>query len=250
MPITRKIFDNIVLKKAGGAKQLAVLIDPDKAEAPHLSSLCNNANRAEVDLILVGGSYMSGGNVEQCILEIKKLTSIPVVIFPGSVMQVSKHADAILFLSLISGRNADMLIGTQVLAAPIIKKAALEPIATGYMLIESGNITTAHYLSGSMPIPRTKNDLAAGTALAGQMLGLQCIYMDAGSGAQQYIVPEMIKAVRLQLDIPLIVGGGITTPEIAKQQCDAGADMVVVGSAIEKNVASLASFAHAVHGIK
>jgi putative glycerol-1-phosphate prenyltransferase len=201
-----------------------------------LNNICIKANHAHVDLIFVGGSYMSSGNIEDCILEIKKHTTIPVIIFPGSVMQISKHADAILFLSLISGRNADLLIGTQVLSAPIIKQVELEPIATGYMLIESGNITTAHYLSGSMPIPRTKNDLAAGTALAAQMLGMQCVYMDAGSGAQQFIPPEMIKAVRSQVDIPIIVGGGITTPEIAKQQCTAGADIVVVGSAVENDV--------------
>ncbi len=249
MVIAHRVFFEINAKALHGKKQLAILIDPDKASNEHLINVCNNANQAQADLIFVGGSYMSSGNIENCILEIKKHTAIPVIIFPGSVMQISKHADAILFLSLISGRNADLLIGTHVLAAPIIKQAELEPIATGYMLVESGNITTAHYLSGSMPIPRTKDDLAAGTALAAQMLGMQCLYMDAGSGAQQFIPSEMIKAVRSQIDIPIIVGGGITTPEIAKQQCTAGADIVVVGSAIEKDVTLIGKIKSAIDSL-
>lgn len=249
MAIAQKVFFEINAKALQCKKQLAILIDPDKASNEHLINVCNNANQAQADLIFVGGSYMNSGNIENCILEIKKHTTIPVIIFPGSVMQISIHADAILFLSLISGRNADLLIGTQVLAAPMIKQAELEPIATGYMLVESGNITTAHYLSGSMPIPRTKNDLAAGTALAAQMLGMQCIYMDAGSGAQQIIPSEMITAVRSQIDIPIIVGGGITTPEIAKQQCTAGADIVVVGSAIESDVTLIGKIKSAIDSL-
>ncbi len=218
-----------------GRKMLAVLIDPDKNDKKSLLKLLRHCEMADVDFLFIGGSLMVKDTLDATIDIVKSNSALPCILFPGSVMQISSRADAILFLSLISGRNPELLIGSQVVAAPYILEAGLQTIATGYMLIHCGNFTTAHYMSGSMPIPSHKHDIAAMTALAGQMLGLQTIYMDGGSGAAHPIDPAMIAAVRRQVSIPIIVGGGIRTEEQAQQAFEAGADILVVGNALESH---------------
>jgi putative glycerol-1-phosphate prenyltransferase len=226
------IYTELLKKKKKG---FAVLIDPDKYSTEEVGSAAKLAQESGVDYIFIGGSLLTSGHLEACIKKIKSNCSIPVIIFPGSVMQVNENADGILLLSLISGRNADLLIGKQVIAAPIIKRSGLEVLPTGYMLIESGNSTTALYMSNTSPIPRQKNDIAVCTALAGEMLGLKLLYMDAGSGAKQPVPDSMIADVKSQISIPLIVGGGIRDSQQALDALSAGADIIVVGNAIEEN---------------
>jgi phosphoglycerol geranylgeranyltransferase len=216
-------------------KSIAVLVDPDKAEDPaKLLHLINLASENCVDYFFVGGSLVTSTNLSDVVKRIKDNVNIPVILFPGNAIQVDASADAILFLSLISGRNPELLIGQHVVAAPILKNTRLEVIPTGYMLINSGKITSVAYISNTMPIPDDKYSLAASTAMAGQMLGLQAIYIDAGSGAEKEISPRMIAAVRKSVSIPLIVGGGINSAPKAIVALEAGADMIVVGNALEK----------------
>ena len=177
---------------------------------------------------------MTNGFFEKCISIIKQETQLPVILFPGDVMQVSKQADALLLLSLISGRNPDLLIGKHVVAAPMIKKSGIEVIPTAYMLIDGGKTTSVSYMSNTTPIPAQKYSIAACTAMAGEMLGLQVTYMDAGSGALNPISEKMIAAVREQVSGPIFVGGGISDAEGAQKAWNAGADVVVVGNAFEK----------------
>jgi len=216
-------------------KQLAVLIDPDKLSPDELEVTAKIAQEAGADFLFVGGSLMTSDTLFHCIRTLKENSSIPVILFPGNSYQISRNADAILFLSLISGRNPDMLIGMHVLSAPYIKLSGLETIPTGYMLIDSGKPTSVTYMSNSFPIPNDKKDIAACTAMAGEMLGLRTIFMDAGSGALQTIPEEMITFVKGSIEIPLIIGGGIKTPEKAKSVLAAGADIIVVGNLFEEN---------------
>jgi putative glycerol-1-phosphate prenyltransferase len=217
-------------------KSIAVLVDPDKAEDPsRLLHLINLASENCVDYFFVGGSLVTSTNLSEVVKLIKENVTIPVVLFPGNAIQVEASADAILFLSLISGRNPELLIGQHVVAAPVLKNTRLEVISTGYMLINSGKITSVAYISNTMPIPDDKYSLAASTAMAGQMLGLQTIYIDAGSGAEKEISARMIAAVRKSVTIPLIVGGGINSARKAISALEAGADMIVVGNALEKD---------------
>lgn len=227
------IYRSILDKRAQGIKQLAILIDPDKFSPSN--PIVDIANEAGVDYFFTGGSLLTNGNLEQCITEIKKQTDIPVVLFPGSTMQISSKADALLLLSLISGRNAEMLIGKHVVAAPMLKAAKLEVISTGYMLIESGRQTTVSYISNTTPIPADKDDVAICTAMAGEMLGLKMIYLEAGSGAINPVSESMISSVRENIEVPLIVGGGISSAAMARAACRAGADIIVVGNAAEKD---------------
>lgn len=248
-------MENIVLHTlknniANNQKHLAVLIDPDSIESEsQLVNICQRSNDALIDFILVGGSLITNGFFDKCIQIIKQHTQIPVVLFPGNIMQVSKDADAILLLSLISGRNPDLLIGKHVLAAPMLKQSGLEIIPTGYMLIDGGNITSVSYMSNTTPIPAEKHSIAACTAMAGEMLGLQVTYMDAGSGAQHPISTKIISAVRESVNGPIFIGGGIKTPEGAVAACKAGADVVVVGNAFEKEPELINQIANAVHGL-
>jgi len=227
----------------------AILIDPDKQNVDQVAALAQKATEAKVDFIFVGGSLLTNDRFEKTIETIKSNTTIPVVIFPGNNLQINKKADAILLLSLISGRNAEMLIGKHVIAAPYLKESKLEIIPCGYMLVESGRQTTAMYMSNTIPIPHDKNEIALCTAMAGEMLGLKIIYMDAGSGAEQAISTSMIKSVKQNLGIPLIIGGGIHTPEDALSACRSGADIIVVGNAIEKDQQLVSSIAKAIHSI-
>ncbi len=242
-----KLLDKIYKAKENQTRQLAVLIDPDTPDDTALLEVIDQIIIARADFIFLGGSLLVKDSLDHCIALIKSKTEIPVVLFPGSALQISAKADAILFLSLISGRNPELLIGTHVVAAPIIKQAELETLATGYMLIDSGRPTTASYMSGSLPIPSNKPGIAACTALAGEMLGLKLIYMDGGSGAEKSISPEMISHVRQTVDAPIIVGGGIRDAETAAALCRAGANIIVVGNASEKDPTILPAIAEAIH---
>lgn len=234
--MNKQIFNQLTENKNRGKKCFAVLIDPDKVtDNAALVKLLNMSQENKVDYFFVGGSLITTNNISQVIGLIKSHSNIPVVLFPGSTMQIDSEADAILFLSLISGRNPDLLIGQHVIAAPILKKLSVEVLSTGYMLINAGNQTTVSYMSNTQPIPYDKPSVAACTAMAGEMLGLKLIYMDAGSGAQKPISIKMIAAVRKSIAAPLIVGGGITSAQQAEKLMTAGADMIVIGNGIEKN---------------
>ncbi len=245
-----KILKGLQEKQQQGKKSIAVLIDPDKVEDPaHLQLLINLATENCVDYFFVGGSLVTTPNLSDVVKKIKENISIPVILFPGNSIQLEPTADGILFLSLISGRNPELLIGQHVIAAPIIKKTSLEVIPTGYMLVSSGRTTSVAYISNTNPIPEDKYSLAACTAMAGEMLGLQTIYMDAGSGAERNITPKMIATVRKAVTIPLIVGGGIDTSRKAMESLEAGADLIVIGNALEKDPTLLNDIAEKVYEI-
>ncbi len=230
------LLNELAEKRRQGKKSVAVLIDPDKVEDySKLNYLVNLANENCVDYFFVGGSLLTTNNLAEVIRLIKKNVTIPVIIFPGHAMQIDPAADGILFLSLISGRNPELLIGQHVSAAPILRNTGLEVIPTGYMLISSGKTTSVAYISNTTPIPEDKYSLAACTAMAGEMLGLRLMYLDAGSGAEREISPKMIAAVRRAVDVPLVVGGGINTARKAMAALEAGADTIVIGNALEKD---------------
>ena len=226
---------------------LAVLIDPDKVDLKKLEQLIGLAVLAKVDFFFIGGSLIVNNRLDACLSSIKAVCDIPLVLFPGDSYQLSYKADAILFLSLISGRNPELLIGKHVVTAPYLKVSPLEIIPTGYMLIDGGVPTTVSYISNTSPIPADKDDIAACTAMAGEMLGLKCIFMDAGSGARSPVSVQMITAVRKTVQVPIIVGGGIRTPEQAEQNIKAGADIVVVGNAFEDDPSLIVSMTQVIH---
>lgn len=228
-----------------GEKIFALLIDPDKHSEESLSRISKNADTCKVDLIFIGGSLLNN-EIDKSIELIKTKTTIPVVLFPGSLLQISAKADAILLLSLISGRNPDLLIGNHVIASAHIKRSNLEVLPTGYILIDGGKTTSVEYMSNTQPIPADKTDIATATAIAGEMLGLQYIYLEAGSGAKSTINTKMISAVKNNINIPLIVGGGIQNSNDIKEAKQAGADIIVVGTAIEQNPEILAELVKAI----
>lgn len=236
----QSVSSHLSAARKEGRKLLSVLIDPDKADQKHLDSLISNVEDI-ADLFFIGGSLLTQDALDETLAYLKTKIHQPCILFPGSAVQLSSKADAILFLSLISGRNPELLIGQHVVAAPRIKQFGLEVLPVGYMLIDGGRPTTASYISHSMPIPRDKPEIAACTAMAGEMLGLRHIYLDAGSGAQSHVPLETIAAVRSQCDLPIIVGGGIRTPEQAHSVAKAGADVVVVGNAFESDPGLAAS---------
>ncbi|MFN8250751.1 MAG: geranylgeranylglyceryl/heptaprenylglyceryl phosphate synthase [Ferruginibacter sp.] len=248
--MTATIYNSLTDRKQQGKKSFAVLIDPDKVNDHSMGQLLQLAMDAKVDYFLVGGSLVISNYLDECVQLIKKNCPIPVILFPGSPSQVSKYADALLYLSLISGRNADLLIGQHVISAPVVKQSGLEIMPTGYMVIDGGAPTTVSYISNAAPIPSDKNEIAMCTAMAGEMLGMKLIYMDAGSGAKKAIPEEMIAKVSRSVEVPLIVGGGIIQPEKAYLNCRAGADVIVVGNAIEKDPHLIREMAAAVHGVK
>jgi len=229
-------------------KQLAVLIDPDKHNTKSLHELIATAENCRVDLFFVGGSLLMDDSFERTIEFIKKHTQIPVIIFPGNNYQVSKKADGILLLSLISGRNAEYLIGQHVIAAPLLKEAGIEIIPTGYLLIDGGRISSTSYITQTVPIPNDKPDIAVATAIAGEMLGLKRIYLEAGSGAKNTVSKKIVSDVKKNISVPLIVGGGIRTAEQAEEICKAGADIIVIGNVLEKTSEVLLEISLAVHG--
>lgn len=233
---TAIIYPQLKQLKSENKNAFAVLIDPDSVTPASIQNIAGLCNEASVDFVFMGGSIMVTTHVDTCIQNFKKESDIPVILFPGSPSQVSPSADALLYLSLISGRNPDLLIGQHVISAPSIKASGLEVISTGYMVIDGGVPTTVSYMSHSAPIPANKPDVALCTAWAGELQGKHVIYMDAGSGAQFPISKEMIHKVSSNIDIPLIVGGGIRTPEKVYENCKAGAQVIVVGNAIEKDL--------------
>ena len=244
-----QVYATLLERKLNRQKSFAVLVDPDKVNPSSLGSLVDLATDACVDYIFVGGSLVVTDHLDECVSSIKKQTKIPVVLFPGSPSQITPNADALLYLSLISGRNPELLIGQHVLSAPAVKKSRLEIMPTGYMVIDGGAPTTVSYISNASPLPADKKEIAMCTAMAGEMLGMKLIYMDAGSGARIPISEAMIEAVSIQIQIPLIVGGGIIDPEKAYLNCKAGADVIVVGNAIEKDPQLIREMASAIHGI-
>lgn len=229
------ILDKLKQDSSAGRKKFAVLVDPDKSSTAGLKKLARAAQKAGVDYLFFGGSLLMNFQGEMQIRILKENCDIPVVLFPGSSLQVHSNADAILLLSLISGRNPEMLIGKHVESAALLKASKLEIIPTGYMLAESGRPTSVTYISNTQPIPSDKPEIAVCTAMAGEMLGLKVIYLDAGSGALKPVPAEMISKVRAEISVPLIIGGGITTASKAREALKAGADLIVIGNAIEKN---------------
>ena len=230
------VYQHILNRIKEGKKSLTVLIDPDKInDQLSLIKVIKQCEVARVNFIFIGGSSLSKDNFHTIAREIKSITDIPLVIFPGNHQQISHTADAILFLSLISGRNPEYLIGQHVLAAPKLKRSGLEIIPTGYLLIDSGKITSVHYISNTFPIPRDKPSIAAHTAMAGEMIGMKMIYLEAGSGALYTVPLDMISEVKESIEVPLIVGGGIRKKSTLREIFEAGADMVVIGNIIEKD---------------
>jgi len=228
---------------SGGRKRFAVLVDPDKSTPASLKKLAGIAVKAGVNYFFFGGSLLKNSRGESLIRILKEHTGIPVVLFPGSSLQVYANAHGILLLSLISGRNPDLLIGRHVESAALLKVSKLEIIPTAYILVDGGKPTSVSYISNTAPIPSDKPDIAVCTALAGEMLGLKVTYMDAGSGALNPVPAEMIRQVKKETSLPLIVGGGISSPEKARKALDAGADVIVIGNAIEKNPGLIAEIA-------
>ena len=216
-------------------KLVSVLIDPDNRNFGQLGKLLSLCNQKAIDFLLVGGSLLSEGKIEETILFIKEKSKIPVIIFPGTGQQINNNADAILLLSLVSGRNADLLIGKHVESAFRLKASGLEILPTGYMLIDGGRQTTASYISFTPPLPADKPMLAAATALAAEQLGMKLLYLDGGSGAANQVSAEIIKSVRLHTTLPLIIGGGLKTQEDINRAFESGATMVVIGTALENN---------------
>ncbi|MDO9260509.1 MAG: geranylgeranylglyceryl/heptaprenylglyceryl phosphate synthase [Flavobacteriaceae bacterium] len=217
-------------------KLLAILLDPDKTSLEKLPEVVQKINESKTHFIFVGGSLLFKNVLDEFVQIIKKNTQLPVILFPGNAIQISHYADGILFLSLISGRNPEFLIGNQVIAAPLLKESNVEILATGYLLIESGRETTASYISNTKPIPHHKPEIAMATALAGEMLGHQLIYLDGGSGAQNVVPSAMIKMVADNITIPLIVGGGIKSEKKLYEAYENGADLVVIGTAFENDI--------------
>lgn len=241
------IYEQLYKGKQSGKKAFAVLIDPDKVNPAKIIELCGIAMEASVDYLLVGGSLVVTNHLDEVVQNVKKETDIPVILFPGSPSQISSYADALLYLSLISGRNPELLIGQHVISAPMVRQSGLEIMSTGYMVIDGGAPTTVSYISNAAPIPHDKNEIAVCTAMAGEMLGMKLIYMDAGSGARRPITENMINAVSSHINIPLVIGGGITSPEKAYLNCKAGSDVIVVGNAIEKDISLLREMSDAIH---
>jgi len=226
---------NFINENIGKRKFFALLIDPENYSHSALVKTISAAHQSQVDFIFIGGSLVSN-TLDKPIETIKSLTDIPVLLFPGSLIQISGKADGILLMSLISGRNTEYLIGNHVVAAPIIKKLNLEVIPTGYILVGSGQRTAVEYMSQTNPIPVEKKEIVIATAMAGEMLGQKLIYLEGGSGTSMPVPEKVIRAVRENISVPLIVGGGIKTEEDANKFYNAGADIVVVGNAIEKNI--------------
>ena len=226
-----------------------VLLDPDRFEPEKNARLGAMAVEAGADALLVGGSLSISGLCDATVREIKRSVDVPVVLFPGDAGFVTDAADAVLFLSLVSGRNPQFLIGEHVRAAPILKRAGLEAIPTAYMLVESGAPTSVEFMSGTMPIPRNKPDIAMAHALAAQYLGMRLAFFDAGSGAREHVPDELVKCVSRYVDLPIMVGGGIREPEAARGLVEAGASVVITGDIVEKtgDPGLLRALAEAVH---
>ncbi|MDD4053190.1 MAG: geranylgeranylglyceryl/heptaprenylglyceryl phosphate synthase [candidate division Zixibacteria bacterium] len=227
------LFEKLLAVKQDRGAGFFLLLDPDQGDVGHMIALAESAADCGVDAILAGSSLVTCADFHDRLAHIKRATTLPVILFPGNSTQISPHADGILYLSLISGRNPQYLIEEQVRGAPLVKEYGLEPIPTGYMLIESGRPTSVQYVSGTMPIPRDKTDIARIHALAAGYMGMKVAYLEAGSGAAEPVPVEMIAAVADYGGLPVIVGGGIKSPHQAEQRVAAGASFVVVGNRFE-----------------
>ena len=227
------VYDYIEERRQRGDKMFVVLIDPDKFSESMLDKLSSLLSVRRADMIFVGGSLVMS-DIGEVVKMLKSRFDTPVVLFPGSAQQFTEEADALLFLSLITGRNAEYLIGQHVMSSVRIKRSGVEVIPTGYMLVEGGVMTSVEYISGTQPLPRSKDDIAVATAVAGELLGLKMLYLEAGSGAKECVPESMIRAVRSSVGLPIIVGGGLRSIEDIDKAYSAGADIVVVGTAIEK----------------
>lgn len=244
--LKKVLYAELLAAKSRGEKHLALLLDPDKMPPAHLERVVTRAVENGIRYFLIGGSLVVNDQLDRLLEDIRRQCDIPLVLFPGNSFQLSYRADALLFLSLISGRNPELLIGQHVIAAPFLKMSPLEIISTGYMLIDGGVQTAVQYMSNTYPIPANKDDIAVCTAVAGEMLGMKLIYLEAGSGARNPVSGSMIEAVSGAVSIPLIVGGGIRTPERVAANLRAGADIVVVGNAVEQQPGLIPELAAAV----
>ncbi len=244
---TYQLLQKIRREKGAG---FILLLDPDKLPFNEIESKISKVKENGVDVLFIGGTFLLQKDFDGFVKKIKAISAdLPVILFPGSVHQISRHADALLYLSVISGRNPAHLIDNQVVAAPIIWQLNVEPISCAYMLVESGQMTSAEFMSNSRPLPRNKPDIALAHALAGEYLGFKIAYLEAGSGAQLPVPDEMVTAVSHTISIPTIVGGGIKTPEDAQKKVEAGASFVVIGNHFEdeKNFSRIKEFSTAIH---
>ncbi|MBL7978524.1 MAG: geranylgeranylglyceryl/heptaprenylglyceryl phosphate synthase [Bacteroidetes Order II. Incertae sedis bacterium] len=244
------IYHTLLEIAAAKGAGFIVLIDPDALSPENMSQFLGDCEAAGTDAFFLGGSLMHVPWMDRYVQMLKQHTTLPIIGFPGSLTQISGHLDAMLYLSVISGRNPDYLFGQHVYAAPILRKLGLEAISTGYMLIESGALTSAQYMSNSMPMPRKKNNIAVATALAAEMMGMKLLMTDAGSGADFPVPVEMVAGITAAVSIPLMVGGGLRTPEMAAARAQAGASFIVVGNAFEDRpdksfIAEMATATHA-----
>ncbi len=231
----KSIYTHILTSKRKGKKLLAVLLDPDKLELGDMEQSVDNINPKKVDFIFVGGSTVKNGITEAFVEKLKTQTNIPLILFPGDYSQINNHADAILFLSLLSGRNPEYLIEQQIQSVPLLQKTNLEIISTGYILIDGGVETAVQKVSQTIPLSQKNTDKIMHTACAGMYLGNQLIYLEAGSGAKHPVKGNVIKSVKSNIKIPLIVGGGIRTKEQLETAYQNGADLVVIGNGFEEN---------------
>lgn len=241
-----KILNEIIRQVQAGEKGLAVLIDPDKGGINDWQHMAGKCGENGVDYIFVGGSSVDEYRLQECIEVLKPETDIPLILFPGDYTQVSEHADALLFLSLVSGRNAEYLIGQHVKAVRRVVEAGIETVPTGYLLIDGGTQSSVQYVSNTQPIPVGAVEIAVNTALAARLMGMQLIYLEAGSGAKIPVSARMVAEVKQQVQLPLIVGGGIRSAEQAYVAAVAGADIIVVGNILEKSPELLADLSLAV----
>jgi len=245
-----KVFKQLLDVKSEKGAGYIVLIDPDRKNEDTLAKQVTVANKSNVDALFVGGSLMMDSKHNERVAVIKKEADIPVIFFPGGLNQLNQYYDAILFMSLLSGRNPQYLIGEQVVAAPIINDLGIEVIPTGYLLFDGGANSTVEFMSDTKPLPMNRPDIAVAHALAAEYLGKKLIYLEAGSGATHAIPLEIIQQVATETNVPLIVGGGIRTPEAARERVAAGASFIVTGTILEENGNNvlMKEFADAIHG--
>lgn len=243
------VYDKLIQVKNEKGAGYFVLIDPDRWELDQVDGFVDRINKSGADAIMVGSSLILGESLQKKMKRIHEVADLPVILFPGNLSQLSPHVDAVFYLVVISGRNPQFLIGDQVQGAPVVKEMGIEPMSTGYMLIESGRVTSAEFISGSRPIPRDKPEIAAVHALAAEYMGFKLLYLEAGSGAKYSVSPEMVYAVSQYSNVPIIVGGGIKTPEDAARMVKAGASFVVTGNVLEdeSNADLMEQFAAAIH---
>ncbi|CCH03224.1 geranylgeranylglyceryl phosphate synthase [Fibrella aestuarina BUZ 2] len=244
--LPHSLLTTLISRREQGRKSFAVLLDPDKVEQYDFDQTVSRAAQHQADFFLVGGSLITDYVQRDMIATIRRLTQIPVILFPGNSLHIEPSADSLLLLSLISGRNPELLIGQHVIAAPLLKRSGLDIIPTAYMLVDGGVPTTVSYISNTTPLPHDKPGVAACTAMAGELLGLRLTYLDAGSGARRPVPPALIAAVRAAVDSPIVVGGGINSGERAYEALNAGADLIVVGNGIEQNPDLLPELANVV----